>query len=298
MIFGIFVLFITIDCLYGNACPALSMPDILSLLPDCTPHYFVVKTSQKFFIAPSVHGLNIPTTLSFSDGTLLEVKPEQSYRVFHDGTHLRKKLCWFLIFYFDRLPSTLIALEDLVKTSVLKYFNRFHMNALDELEKSRNPENIFTILVIPAVEEREKLFTFLKTHIPDLAVVLTFNSGKSRTIEICWPAISETCRFNPSAPKNCNLAAALKNIPPPKEWYYDRKDDDEYSEKEVFLKFGSKGRNPFEMLEIHDYIVYTITRKVNASLYNYTPKGASGTLRREQVCNASTREICPIPRIR
>lgn len=297
MIFRIFARLIVIGHFLAKATTDLRISDVQSSLPYCTPHYFIVNTRKTFVNVDSCQNANMPGILSFIDETSLEVDGEQIYEFSHDGTHLRKKLCWLLIFYFDRLPSTLIRLHDFVKIYVRKYFNRLNMNNLIELEKSQNPENIFTVLGTEKLEKSENVFSFLKAHLPELVMVSTLKVDS----EICWPAICDAYQYKSSGDnrdRNLNLATAIKNIPSRKAWYYYGRDTHEYSQNDMFLRFGTKDRNPFEISEMHDYIVYTITRIVNASLHNYVWNESP---LRWDCCNAMqclTRNACPIPIIR
>lgn len=81
------------------------------LLPDCTTQNFVLRTNKDFFDAASNQSnLRAPGTIFYTcfnrDKIVLETNSKNSYDVHQDGTHLRYKLCWVLIFYFDSLPVT------------------------------------------------------------------------------------------------------------------------------------------------------------------------------------------------
>ncbi|OXA42181.1 hypothetical protein Fcan01_23133 [Folsomia candida] len=181
------------------------------LLPDCTTQNFVLRTNKDFFDAASNQSnLRAPGTIFYTcfnrDKIVLETNSKNSYDVHQDGTHLRYKLCWVLIFYFDSLP--------------------------------------------------------------------TIHSAS-------------------------NFGSTLQNIAISMEWYYYRKDDLQYSEKEMLLKFGSKNSKPFDTVEIIDCIVYTITRTINASLYNVTPKLHRIMFKDGGDCDMKSNfTYCPTPHIR
>lgn len=167
-----------------------------------------------------------------------------------------------------------------------------------QLAEFRNPENIYTVLAIANIfsdEDKAKIFTLLRNRLPEMGVVFTTQG------EICWVLDGQGFRCR-CTEEDLNLAVVLRNIAPPKEWYYERKDLIQYSEKEMFLKFGLKEKNVFAVVEILDYIVYAITRKDNVTLHNLSGKTRKTSFvkdRNGHVCNVKRNDrICPIPRIR
>lgn len=119
------------------------------------------------------------------------------------------------------------------------------------------------------------------------------------TKEICWFVSSKSYLCTQTIHSASNFGSTLQNIAISMEWYYYRKDDLQYSEKEMLLKFGSKNSKPFDTVEIIDCIVYTITRTINASLYNVTPKLHRIMFKDGGDCDMKSNfTYCPTPHIR